>query len=95
LVIGIDMLPHATAARLAGAVDPLLEPPALPQLLHYRQQGLVLQVQLEDRPHPRGLGVFDHQAVALGIDVVAEDGVAASPLTLSLRGGDLVASFRR
>jgi len=80
------------AAGLAGAVDPLLvRPAAALHLLHHRQQGLVFQVELEDRLHHRGLGLVDHEAVALRGDVIAEDGMAARPLALASGRRDLVA----
>ena len=42
----------------------------------------MFQVQLEDGPHADCFGLVDDQLQALRIDIVAEEQVAAGPLTL-------------
>ena len=51
----------------------------------------MLQVQLEDLPHPRRLIFIDDELEPLGVDVVAEDRMAACPLPLATSRRDLVA----
>src|SRR4051812_23713261 len=68
----------------------LRRPAAGLQLLHHRQEGLVLQVEFEDRPDLGRLVLVDDQLERLGVDVVPEDRVAAGPLPLPPGRRDLV-----
>ena len=80
------------AARLALPGLPALVGPAAPlQLLHHRQQRLVLQVQREDGADAFGLVGVDQQPAAARVHVEAQQRPAAGPLALAPRGGDLVA----
>jgi hypothetical protein len=81
--------PGTYVARLAKSASVCSSSPPL-QLLHDGQERLVLEVELEDRADPLGLGLVHHQLVPVDIDVVAEDRVAAGPLALAAGGGDLV-----
>jgi hypothetical protein len=81
----------AAAGRAFARLPALAEPAAAIQFLHHWQQRSVLQVQGEDRAHPVGFFGIDGEASALGVEVIAQEGVAAGPLALAAGGGDLVA----
>src|SRR5262249_7202537 len=67
--------PAATCPRRAPATPP--------QLLHHRQECLMLQVELEDCVNAPSLDVIDNQLESLRIDVIAQDGMAAWLFALS------------
>src|SRR5262249_52347688 len=81
--------PAAALAALAR-LPALAHPAAASQLLHHRQERLVLQVELEDGADAGGLFLVDQQSPAPRVHVVAEDGPAARPLAFTARGSDLV-----
>src|SRR5262249_28241485 len=90
------LVERPTTSIVTGTRLPALShPAACGQLAGSLAQGLLLEVQLEDRPHPLRLGGVLNQFAALGIDVVAEDGHAARPFPLAPRCRDLVAGALR
>ena len=92
--IGEQVVQAALSERLPAPKVPLARLPALGQpaplrqLLNDRDQPLVLQVQLEDGPHPDRFFLVDHQLRALY--VVAQERLTAHPLAFSAGGGNLV-----
>jgi len=73
------------------AGHPGLGPPTSAlQLLNYRQQGLVLQVEIKDSPDSDCFLRVDHQPENLGVNIVAQDRQPSGPFSLAPGRCDLV-----
>src|SRR5205807_1764382 len=87
--VGFDKGLASHLASFAG--HPGLGPPTPSlQLTNYRQQRMVLQVEIEDGPDSGCFLRIDHQPENLGVDVVAQDRQSSRPFPLAAGGRNLV-----